>query len=233
VTFAIGKVTPLVALATSAGTPVFGQSVTLVATVSFGASTPGGSVTFYDGSAPLATVPIDTSGQAALHTTALRVGVHSITAAFDGDTGFGAGVSGPTTLSVSRAATEVLLVSQPIFKKKHKLVSLGLKAEVQPIAPGAGVPTGTVTFEIQGKVRKKVTERVLATLSLSGGSATLSVKPRSVLRKPITIVYGGDADFTFQHVASIIADAGVAQEPGTADGGAVRPLAKPSTKMGI
>ena len=37
---------------------------------------------------------------------------------------------------------------------------------------------------------------VLGTASLSGGSATLSVHPRSVLKMPITIVYGGDDDFT-------------------------------------
>ena len=84
---------------------------------------------------------------------------------------------------------------QPVFKKK-KVVSLGLKAEVQPTAPGAGVPTGTVTFEIQMKKKKKVTEKVLGTATLSGGSATLSVKPKSVLKKSITIVYAGDANFT-------------------------------------
>ncbi len=105
-------------------------------------------------------------------------------------------MSGASTESVSKAATHVVLVPQPVFKKKSKLVSLGLKAEVQPTAPGAGVPTGTLTFEIQKKVRKKVTEKVLGTMSLSGGSATLSVKPKSVLKKSITIVYGGDADFT-------------------------------------
>ena len=97
-------------------------------------------------------------------------------------------------MSVGRAGTQVVLVPQPVFKKK-KVVSLGLEAEVQPMAPGGGVPTGTVTFEIQVKSKKKVTEKVLGTATLGGGSATLTVKPKSVLKKPITIVYGGDADF--------------------------------------
>ncbi len=106
----------------------------------------------------------------------------------------------PGTLSVTRAATQVVLITEPVFKKKHKLVSLGLTVEVQPIAPGAGVPTGTATFEVQVKVRlkkkKELVEKPLGTVSLNGGSGTLSVKPKSVLKKPITIIYGGDADFT-------------------------------------
>jgi hypothetical protein len=63
------------------------------------------------------------------------------------------------------------------------------------VAPGSGVPTGTVIFELATKKKKKITEKVLGTVALGGGSATLSVKPRSVLKKSITILYGGDADF--------------------------------------
>ncbi len=184
-----------ISLDLSSGSTVFGQAVTMVASIAFGTATPGGSVTFYEGTTPLGTVAVDGSGSATLATTALAVGSHSITAAYGGDLDVPSGMSGASTESVSKAATQVVLVPQPVFRKK-KLVSLGLKAEVQPTAPGAGVPTGTLTFEIQKKVRKKVTEKVLGTMSLSGGSTTLSVKPNSVLKEPITIVYGGDADFT-------------------------------------
>ncbi len=101
----------------------------------------------------------------------------------------------PGILSVTRAATEVVLITEPVFKKKHKLVSVGLTAEVQPVAPGAGLPTGTATFDVQVKVKKKLVEKKLGTVSLKGGSGTLSVKPNSVSKKPITVIYGGDADF--------------------------------------
>jgi hypothetical protein len=201
VTFTIDKSAPGIALVPSIHSSVFGQAVTLVAGVSFGEATPGGSVTFYDGSAPLGTVPVDAAGKATLTTTSLAVGSHSITAAYGGDGDLLPGASGASEESVARAATHVVLVPQPVFKKKHRLVSLGLKAEVLPIAPGAGVPTGMVTFEIQKKVRKRVAEKVLGTLALSGGSATLSVKPSGVLKKPITILYGGDPDFTASMVS--------------------------------
>jgi hypothetical protein len=45
-------------------------------------------------------------------------------------------------------------------------------------------------------VRKsKKKELILGTMALGGGEATLAVKSASVLKKPITISYGGDANF--------------------------------------
>ena len=78
-------------------------------------------------------------------------------------------------------------------QKKKKVISLGLKAKIQPVAPGGGVPTGTVTFEVKKNKKKEIT---LGTVGLSGGTATLSVKPKSVLKKSITILYSGDTNFT-------------------------------------
>jgi hypothetical protein len=148
-------------------------------------------VTYYVGSG--------TSGTNLGSTPPVQPGTYTVVAVFPGSTDYTAVQSSPVTFSitgsVSRAATKVVLIPEPVFKKKHKLVSLGLKAEVQPIAPGAGVPTGTVTFEVQKKTRKKVTEQVLGTVPLSGGSATLTVKPKSVLKQSVTILYGGDGDF--------------------------------------
>ena len=196
VTFTIGKAAPGITLVPSVGASVFGQTVTLLANISFGAATPGGSVTFYAGSTPIGAVPVNASGQAALTTAALGIGTQSLTASYGGDADFSAGVSSVSAESVSQAATQVALVPQPVFRNKRKLVSLGLKARVQPTAPASGVPTGSVTFEIQKKVGKKLTEKVLGTVALSGGSATLSVKPGVVLDKLITVLYSGASDFT-------------------------------------
>ena len=66
---------------------------------------------------------------------------------------------------------------------------------IQPTPPGAGVPTGIVTFEVMAKGKKARVKR-LGTAVLSGGSAKLSVKPKSVLDQVVTIIYSGDADFT-------------------------------------
>jgi len=103
--------------------------------------------------------------------------------------------SGASTESVAKAVTQVVFVTNPLLKKKT-VVSLNPDAQVQPIAPGAGVPSGMVTFEIQTKSRKTVTETALGSAALSDGLARLVVKPNSVLRKTVIILYGGDADFT-------------------------------------
>ena len=82
----------------------------------------------------------------------------------------------------------------PVLKKK-KVVSENLTAQIKPALPGGGVPIGSVTFEILTKKKKKTTTKVLGTAALSGGSATLTLKAKSVLQKVITIVYSGGPDF--------------------------------------
>ncbi|WP_327302536.1 Ig-like domain-containing protein [Streptomyces sp. NBC_01298] len=74
-------------LTTDTATPLFGHAVALTATVTGSedpATAPGGSVTFSDGTTPLATVPLD-GGQARLTTSALRPGTHRISAAHTPD----------------------------------------------------------------------------------------------------------------------------------------------------
>jgi hypothetical protein len=69
-----------------------------------------------------------------------------------------------------------------------RVVVMSLTAEVKPLAPGEGMPTGAVTFLVKMKR--------LGTASLIGGEATLSFKPGKVLNKSITITYAGADAFT-------------------------------------
>jgi predicted outer membrane repeat protein len=191
VTFVIDKGTTAVAISSSGSRVVFGQSVRLVATVTAGAVTPGGTVTFYDGTTLLGTVALS-SGKASLTTSVLAVGSNSITAGYGGGADLQSATSGPLAESVAKAGTHVVLIPRSTFKKK-KLVSLKLEAEVLPALPGAGVPAGIVTFEIAANGKKK--PKLLGNAVLNGSSATLTVKQSSVLNKRITAVFVGDADF--------------------------------------
>ena len=83
------------------------------------------------------------------------------------------------------------MVENSVFKNK-KLMSVRLTAEIKPLAPGGGVPTGEVTFELVTTTNKKVT--TLGTAAVSGGEATLTLKANQVPQKGITIVYSGDAN---------------------------------------
>jgi hypothetical protein len=66
-------------------------------------------------------------------------------------------------------------------------VSVRLTAEVESLASGAAIPSGVVRFTVKKKS--------LGALALSGGQATLVVKPGSVSKKSITVIYSGDANF--------------------------------------
>ena len=183
-----------VTLTSTGGSAVYGQAVTFVATVSSG-GTPGGMVTFSDDGTPLATVPLDGSGRATLTISTLPPGSNAITATYD-DNGDSLGAkSGSTTESVSRASTAIVLVSHPILKGKKKLEAVGLTVQIKPAATGGGVPTGQVTFEFVKKHRNTVKVKMLGNAALVGGEATLTFRPKQVLKKPLTIVYSGDPDF--------------------------------------
>src|SRR5437764_1956407 len=123
-----------------------GQSVTFTATVSPvapGAGTPTGSVTFRDGSNALGTATLNASGMATFTTAALSAGAHTITAVYAGDTSFSTSTSAALTQTVTKANTTVTLASSLNPSLFGQAVTL--TATVAAVAPGAGIPTGTVT----------------------------------------------------------------------------------------
>ena len=195
VTFTIAPATPTVALSTATGSAVFGQAVTVTATLAATSGTPGGSIGFLDGSTLLATVPLaGGQTQATVTLSSLPIGNHSITAAYSGSANFQGVTSGSASESIAKAATQLVLVSSHVLKGK-KVVSLGLTATVQPVAPGAGVPSGTLMLELMVKKGKKLKTVVLGTPGLNQGKATTALKPSEVMNKMITVVYNGDPNF--------------------------------------
>ncbi len=194
VPFTIAQEGATIALASSVTSAVFGESVTFVATVAAVSSgTPGGTVTFSDGGTALATVALGASGKATLTTSGMVLGSNSITATYSGDSNFLGVHTQALTELVAQAGTQVVLVPEPVFNSKHRVVSVSLKAEVEPVSPGSGVPTGMVTFETVTATKKP---KKLGTLALSGGEATLTLNAKLLLNKSIKIIYSGDADFT-------------------------------------
>jgi Bacterial Ig-like domain (group 3)/MBG domain (YGX type)/PQQ enzyme repeat len=78
-----------------------GANVTLTATVSSTAGTPGGVVTFSNGSTALGTGTLNGSGAATLNTTALPAGTNTITAVYAAAGNFAASTSTAVTVTVS------------------------------------------------------------------------------------------------------------------------------------
>jgi hypothetical protein len=95
----IGQLTSAVSVRSSAN-PVLAQTaLTFTATVSAPLGTPTGAVAFLDGATPLGQASV-TGHTAALITSSLTVGSHTITALYSGDTNFAGSASGALTQSI-------------------------------------------------------------------------------------------------------------------------------------
>src|SRR5262245_46859305 len=132
---------------------VFGQPITLTATVTSIVGIPTGNVTFSDANAILCSAALDANGQAKL-TVLLAVGAHDLSAQFVGNATFAPSTStilsesvnpAPTVTTISASANPVLVGQSVTFT-----------ATVTPVQPGIGTPSGTVTFIDSGNVVARV-----------------------------------------------------------------------------
>ncbi len=187
VTFVIQKASTTTTVVSSANPSVFGQAVTFTATVAVvapGAGSPSGTVTFLDGATTLGTGTLS-GGIATFTTSALAVGSHSITASYGGDTNFNGSTSAVLTQTVNKANTTTGVVSS--LNPSTFGQSVTFTATVAVVAPGAGSPSGTVTF-LDGAT-------TLGTGTLSGGTATFTTSTLAAGSHSITASYGGDGNF--------------------------------------
>jgi YVTN family beta-propeller protein len=182
-------------LASSAGQTVFGQAVTLSATVAGAGSSPTGTVSFSDsglhalGSAPLS------NGQANLTISSLGVGPHSFAASYGGDATFAPSMSAAVSGTVNEAATTVALTSSSGSVSFAQSVTL--TASLSVVSPGAGTPTGSISFNDGASP--------LATVPLgNSGTVTFSTSTLTSGVHAISAVYQGDSDFQSSISAALI-----------------------------
>jgi hypothetical protein len=191
----VSKNATTTALDAAPTTSVFGQSVTFTAAVS--ANTPGsgmptGTVTFQDGSTILATMTLS-GGSASYSTSALSVANHTITTTYNGDSSFSTS-SANTGASVSKAGTTTSLALSANSVVAGQSVTFTAMVSVNH--PGAGTPTGSVTFMEGGTT--------LGTAVLnSADKAAFTTSSLSVGQHTITAIYGGDASFATSISASL------------------------------
>ncbi|MFB6583138.1 Ig-like domain repeat protein, partial [Streptomyces sp. NPDC056402] len=174
---------------TSAPDPsVFGQSVTFTATVQpeVAGPTPTGSVEFIVDSVPVVTVPLDMSGQAQYTTSGLEVGLHGMEANYSGDAEYDPS-TGADTQEVTLANTTTTLAFDPEPSVCGETVTA--TAQVTPVPPGAGTPTGLVSFIVSDD------GPVLTAPVDVNGQAQVSFSGLDVGFHQAAAFYTGDADF--------------------------------------
>ena len=134
--------TAIVAIASNSNPSISGAAVILsTKVVGAGSLIPTGYVTFSDGAAALAIVPLDANGSAILQSSTLAVGSRSITASYTGDKNYEAAVSGTLIQTVENASTQMTLTASA----NPAIYGTPLTLTAAVVSNG-GVATGTVSF---------------------------------------------------------------------------------------
>ena len=193
--------------ASNGGSPanpaVVGEPLTLSSTVSVtapGSGSPTGSISFSDGQGQLCSATVSsTTGIASCNytpTAPTAVAGDSITATYGGDTNDATSTSSALAEIVDKASTSTALSITPSTPLVGQTVTLS--ATVTPAAPGAGTPTGTVTFAGNGGT--------LCSASLSGspGAASCTTTYNGVTSDNITASYPGDSNFVSSSAGSTL-----------------------------
>jgi hypothetical protein len=182
------------ALQANSSSPVAGQTVTLIATVTSAAGSvkPAGTVDFHSGSAAIpgcVGLALGNATPTAVCQASFPASVANVTAAYSATPGtfITGSTSSPSTLTVGRAATTVTVATSA-----H--ATLGAKttytATVNAPAGNVLAPTGRITFTDGGKSMKGCGSKALA-----AHAAPCSVKYLGIKQHRIAAHYSGDVNF--------------------------------------
>lgn len=180
----IGPAATSVSLSTNTSSPVVGQKVTFTATVSVqspGTGVPTGPVKFTGDAGQLCLVGLDdmTPDQATCTTTYSTSGSDSVTAVYEGASSYASSTSNSVGETISKAQTSVTITSsaEPSVTGEK----LTFTADVRAVAPGKGVPSGTVVFTIETFTDVFITCKRGDTITLSGGAASCKMSPKKLI----------------------------------------------------
>ena len=146
--------------------------------------TPGGSVTFLDGSTTLGSATLDGAGVATFSTSALSPGLHTITAAYAGGSGFTSSTSAGLPQQVTDATTTTAITVTPSGSSEYgQPVSIDVT-----VSSSFGTPTGQVGLWVDGAERRSraLNAQGKLTFSLNLGIGAHTIKA----------VYTGDGTYT-------------------------------------
>jgi len=177
----VGDAASTVTVTSSANPAVYGQPITLNATVTDSAGqTPTGFVVFAEGSTVYGTVSLS-GGTAQVTLPAIVTGKHTINAQYGGDSSdTPAKVAFKQTVTGAPTNTAVTTSAEPSV--------YGQSATFTAIVGGSlGTPDGTVTF--------KDGAAILGTVALSGGQAILAVNTLNGGTHTVSAVFNGNSEY--------------------------------------
>lgn len=175
---------------------VFGQPLTLTIKVlpSSDGPIPTGSVKALANGTPICNASLDLTGTAACIGGFPAAGLYSLIAEYSGDGIYPIVQAAAFEYLVNKASTTTTITTLPA-NPVQKNVPVGFLATVDNVAPGAGLPTGKVTFS----------DGVDSCVSVSAPWACNIIFSNSGSR-PVIASYSGDANFNSSNSASVAQD---------------------------
>lgn len=203
-------------LASTNNSSKYGEPVTFIAAVFWGSSagTPTGTVSFTDGTTVLGNVSLDSNSRAAVTTSSLAAGSHSIAASYvPTDPLLFSGSSTTLTQNVTATTAVTTLASTPNPSTFGQPVTF-----VATVKGIGGTPAGTVSFTDGATT--------LGTAFLdNNGQATFITSALTIGRHTIIANHGGDPNFVASK--SLLSQMVNAKIPPPAATQAYRPLQSP------
>ncbi len=203
--FKVTTTTTTVTVASTHPDAVFGQAITLTATVIASGQSkavPAGSVEFYDGTTLLATVAAP-SGTASTETSSLSVGTHQIKAVYvpgATDGAFVTSTSAVISQAVAKAATTVGVNVTPTGGTPFG-TSVTVTVDVTASAPGAGTPTGQVVVTWDRSAPTAPT--TLGSFTLVAGKGKVALSTLNATTYDLVVTYTpATGDFATSHVTA-------------------------------
>jgi hypothetical protein len=183
------SITPTVSLNASLNSTTYGQAATLTASLTPAKTdgyVPSGNVTFYDNGTSLGTVAL-ANVQAALTTSALSVGSHSITASYAGDSIFAA--ADATAVNVQVAAATASISGTPVTTTYGTAAASTIIVSGTNTGTGVAVPSGTLSYSLDGAAAVQ--------LPLVSGQASVPVSAGvTVGTHTLSLSYSGDTSYS-------------------------------------
>jgi len=170
------------AIASNLNPSMYGQKVTLTATVTtLGSATPTGRVNFWSEGSSLGSAPLDAKGLAMLTRSNLNAGSYPLTAVYLGDTNNGPSASPSMKQVVKETTSAATLTASPNPSTQGQIVTF-----TATITSPTVTPTGPVTFTVG--------TTVLGTAQLSGRKATFTTSTLPVGSSKVKATYYGDSN---------------------------------------
>ena len=191
VTLNVSKSTPTVAVIPATSTPAAGSTLQLSAQITpgaVGATPPTGTVSFFiDGnSVGNASVIASSPSTATLSIPAPSVGIHLVTVTYGGDPNYNSASSTAVSINVVKANTTVAVT--PASPTPSPNTSMQVTATISATTTGSTVPTGTVSFTMDGTS--------VGSATVSGGTtAIITITVPATGTHTLQANYSGDSSF--------------------------------------